>query len=232
MIGAVVLAAGRSRRMGAPKMLLPWGDAAIIERVVGVLAEAGVGEIVVVTGGTHEQVAKVLEKRPLRIARNENYEQGEMLSSVQVGLRQFISGGGTEGWESRVAKGEEAGWESRVAKGEEAGWESRPTREVEAILICLGDQPQIDVQVVRGIMQVYRETGAQLVAPSYHQRRGHPWLVERSLWAEVLSLRPPATLRDFLREHASEIHYLNVDTSSVLADVDTLQDYSSQRPVG
>jgi CTP:molybdopterin cytidylyltransferase MocA len=51
MIGAVVLAAGRSQRMGQPKLILPWGDTTIIGRVVSVLATAQIDEIVVVTGG-------------------------------------------------------------------------------------------------------------------------------------------------------------------------------------
>ena len=32
---AVVPAAGRSRRMGRPKLLLPWGESTIIQQVLG-----------------------------------------------------------------------------------------------------------------------------------------------------------------------------------------------------
>jgi molybdenum cofactor cytidylyltransferase len=34
MITAIILAAGASRRMGQPKMLLPWGNRTVIEQVI------------------------------------------------------------------------------------------------------------------------------------------------------------------------------------------------------
>ena len=46
----------------------------------------------------------------------------------------------------------------------------------------------------------------------------------------VLSLQPPASLRDFLRENAGQIQYLVVDTPSVLQDIDTPEDYQRLRP--
>ena len=51
VIGAVVLAAGKSVRMGKPKMSLPWGKTTVIGQVVTVLVGAGLGEVLVVTGG-------------------------------------------------------------------------------------------------------------------------------------------------------------------------------------
>lgn len=44
----IVLAGGRSTRMGRPKATLPWRGATLLEHVVGVLAEAGAEPIVVV----------------------------------------------------------------------------------------------------------------------------------------------------------------------------------------
>ena len=34
MITAIILAAGRSRRMGQPKMLLPWGETTVLGHVI------------------------------------------------------------------------------------------------------------------------------------------------------------------------------------------------------
>ena len=55
-IAAIVLAAGLWKRMGRRKMLLPWGNTPVVRQVVATLAEAGVGEIVVATGGAREAV--------------------------------------------------------------------------------------------------------------------------------------------------------------------------------
>jgi molybdenum cofactor cytidylyltransferase len=101
---------------------------------------------------------------------------------------------------------------------------------VEAALIALGDQPQIQADVVRKVIQAACTKPAGLIVPSYKMRRGHPWLIRRELWAEVLNLHPPETLRDFMRRHAGDIYYLIVDTPSIVQDLDTPEDYSREKP--
>ena len=57
MIGAIILAAGQSRRMGRNKMLLPFGKSTVIETVVSKVAACErVHDIVVVTGYEHEHI--------------------------------------------------------------------------------------------------------------------------------------------------------------------------------
>jgi molybdenum cofactor cytidylyltransferase len=68
------------------------------------------------------------------------------------------------------------------------------------------------------------------VVPSYRYRRGHPWLIDRTLWFELENLNPSFTLRDFLRKYQDEILYLDVDSPSVLQDLDTPQDYQQYKP--
>ena len=55
-IGAVVLAAGKSERMGEPKMGLPWGATTVIGQVIAVLVGSGLDDVVVVTGGGPERL--------------------------------------------------------------------------------------------------------------------------------------------------------------------------------
>lgn len=100
----------------------------------------------------------------------------------------------------------------------------------EAALVALGDQPQIEAAIVRALVDAYRETRAPLVVPSYHMRRGHPWVLDRSLWPEALSAPARATLRDFLNAHSSRIHYLPVESASILQDLDTPDDYQRSQP--
>lgn len=86
MIGCVVLAAGKSTRMGRPKLRLAWGNTTVIRKVVATLILARVDEIVVVTGGDHHQVEEALVDLPLRCIYNPQYADGEMLVSFKVGL--------------------------------------------------------------------------------------------------------------------------------------------------
>ncbi len=87
MISAIVLAAGESRRMGRPKMLLPWGKSTVLQTVIATFQAARVKDILVVTGGAHTQV-EALIGQTVQTVFNENYAEGEMLSSIQAGLRE------------------------------------------------------------------------------------------------------------------------------------------------
>jgi CTP:molybdopterin cytidylyltransferase MocA len=88
MIPAVVLAAGKSTRMGRTKALLPLGGETFVSRIVHTFRSAGVEDVVVVVGHDSELVSQVLgamEPAP-RVIRNPDYESGQ-LSSILAGLR-------------------------------------------------------------------------------------------------------------------------------------------------
>jgi len=185
---AVVLAAGLSRRMGRPKMILPWGKTTVIGEVVATLRAAGVGDIVVVTGGARELVEAEVTALGVRPVFNSDYANGEMLLSVQAGIQAL------------------------------PGY-------VDSVLTVLGDQPQMEEWVVREVLKIYAMERPNLIVPSYQMRRGHPWLIRKPLWSSLLALKSPATMRDFLEMHQKDIKYFEVDTSSVLKDLDTPEDY-------
>lgn len=86
MIGAIILAAGESRRMGKPKLLLPYGERTIIETVVSNLIQSEAEEILVVLGSDAEKVKKKIKGLPVKTTINPNYREG-MLSSLQWGFQ-------------------------------------------------------------------------------------------------------------------------------------------------
>jgi molybdenum cofactor cytidylyltransferase len=86
-VAAVVLAAGRSRRMGAFKPLLPFGDKTVVETCIDNLRGAGVEEIVVVLGHRAEELRAHLSRLPVRFALNEKMES-EMGASIARGVEQ------------------------------------------------------------------------------------------------------------------------------------------------
>ena len=47
----------------------------------------------------------------------------------------------------------------------------------------------------------------------------------RDWWGELLALPETATLRDFSRAHEDHIRYVEVETDSVLKDIDTPEEY-------
>lgn len=187
MISAIILAAGKSTRMGEQKMLMPWGNTTVLGKVVQTLQNAEVDDIVIVTNS--ELSAKVTHHE-LRIILNDS---NDMLASVQLGLQA-----------------------------------QKPS--AQAALICLGDQPQVEEGTVRRVCDAFQKSGASLIVPSFQMRRGHPWLVARTLWDEILAMQAGSSMREFLNAHASEIEYVNMDTPTILQDLDTPEDYLKYKP--
>jgi len=95
VLSAVILAAGDSSRMGAPKAALvtPRGDS-FIARIVSTLREAPVDDLVIVTGRHHDAVIDALARDrvapPPRMVRNPDPSRGQ-LSSLLVGLDAVVT---------------------------------------------------------------------------------------------------------------------------------------------
>ncbi len=187
-VAAIVLAAGMATRMGKPKVLLPWGEESVLEAIIRRLRLARLDEVVVVTGHWADEVSKVASRLDARVVHNPFYEGGEMLSSLQAGLRAL---------------------DNRFA----------------ACLVVLGDQPQIQGRVIAEVLTAYAEGRGSIVAPSYRMRRGHPIVIDRQHWPELLALPSGASPRDVINAHADQIAYVNVNTDSVVTDIDTPEDY-------
>jgi molybdenum cofactor cytidylyltransferase len=86
MIIAVVPAAGRSRRMGVSKQLLPFAGTTVIGRIVDELRRSRIDEICVVVGHQADRLRQALDGRPVRIVANPDYQRTDMLASIRCGL--------------------------------------------------------------------------------------------------------------------------------------------------
>ncbi len=96
----------------------------------------------------------------------------------------------------------------------------------QAVLVCLGDQPPMEPATLRLILEEGERSGWQrAIIPSYRMRAGHPILIPRSLWLQIMNTTE--SLREVLRNEANRVLYLNVDTPTVLADLDTPDDYAN-----
>jgi molybdenum cofactor cytidylyltransferase len=87
MIPAIVLAAGKSTRMGRPKATLPIGADTFLSRIVRTFHDAGVSEVTIVVGHNAETIMAdpSLAGSGARFAVNRDYESGQ-LSSLVAGL--------------------------------------------------------------------------------------------------------------------------------------------------
>lgn len=195
-VGAVVLAAGLSQRMGQQKLILPWGRHTVIEQVLESLKLGGIDLIVVVTGKSHEILTEKLSGLDVTLAYNPDYSNGSMMTSLQVGI----------------------GALSRL--------------NATSAILALGDQPQILPDTVREVLHASQLDSDKIIVPSWQMRRGHPWVIPARFWKQILSSHKEFTMRDFLKANENLIRYVLVETPTILADLDTPEEYEQQRPSG
>lgn len=92
-IAAIVLAAGTSTRYGGPnKLLLPFSKTTVLRHAVGTVMDAGVQDVLVVTGHQREHIEAALHGLPITFVHNPRYAEGEMVSSIKAGLTQLDRG--------------------------------------------------------------------------------------------------------------------------------------------
>ena len=84
MFSAIVLAAGKSQRMGRPKALLPFRGRTFLENITDAIARSSVQHTIVVVGHHRDEIAARLDLPNLIF--NPDYAQG-MITSFQTGIR-------------------------------------------------------------------------------------------------------------------------------------------------
>jgi molybdenum cofactor cytidylyltransferase len=89
-VGAVILAAGASTRMGVPKQLLQFGGETMLRRAASVALKTGCRPVVVVTSADAAAAREALRGLDVQEARNQQWESG-ISSSVRVGIEAVIT---------------------------------------------------------------------------------------------------------------------------------------------
>lgn len=87
-IPILLLAAGSSTRMGKPKQLLPWGNQTLIEHQIETLLKTD-HPVHVVIGSNSDLIIPVIQKYPINIFINSDWESG-MASSISLGISLII----------------------------------------------------------------------------------------------------------------------------------------------
>jgi CTP:molybdopterin cytidylyltransferase MocA len=92
-----------------------------------------------------------------------------------------------------------------------------------AIVVLLADQPGVTASEVRAVVDGFAETGAPIVRVSYRGSPGHPVLIARDLFGEVMAESGDQGARGVLARHADLVLDVAVDADPP-GDVDTPDD--------
>ena len=84
--GIIILAAGRSARLGSPKQLHPYADKNLLQHSIDVAVESSMKPVIVVLGSEIEEIERKIDNSEVIIAKNPDWESG-MASSVVCGIK-------------------------------------------------------------------------------------------------------------------------------------------------
>ena len=187
-IGAALLAAGSSRRMGTPKGLLPWAGKALLQHQVDVLLAADIGEIVVVLGAAVDDLEDLLiELSRVRVVWNALHDLGRS-GSVAI---------------------------ATLALKERA-----------AIMFCNLDQPLSTRLVGDLIGGAEKAPDYPIAVPTYRGARGHPILIRKELYDEVLTVSESMEgLRAVIRRRTSRIIEVATESANACIGFNTRAEY-------
>ncbi len=195
MIAAIVPAAGRSERMGRPKLILPIGGRTLITRVVGALRDAGADPIVVVVPPSDAPGAAVLAEE-----------------AAQAGGAVVVADPPPPDMRASVERGLDHLSRSRATP---------PT----TLLLAPADSPGLGAALVARILARAEAEPRSIIIPQVHGRRGHPVALPWPLAAEIRDLPAGVGVNALIARYAARVVTLDVDDPGALADLDTPEDY-------
>jgi len=86
----IILAAGRSARLGSPKQLLSYHGKNLLQHTIDTAHESQAGPIIVVLGSDMDEIASNINPLHLTIVKNPDWESG-MSSSIVIGINTLKS---------------------------------------------------------------------------------------------------------------------------------------------
>ena len=96
---------------------------------------------------------------------------------------------------------------------------------LEAVLLCLVDHPAVPAEVVSALIAAFRATRPPVVIPTFKGQRGHPVLIGRALFDELLGLSPEAGANSIIRKYRNATQFVEVGDAGILLDVDDPETY-------
>jgi molybdenum cofactor cytidylyltransferase len=194
-ISGILLAAGESKRMGKPKLLLNLGESNIINTTIENLLKSKIFELIIVLGHEAQNIESSLSSQDKRIkfVTNKNYREG-MSTSIKCGVL-------------------------------------TASKDSEAFLIALGDQPLISPKIINRLIEKYQSSGVGIITVMHQSLRGHPVIISKKYVQEILSLNGDIGARDLLKQHLDDTASINIESSEEFFDIDRTQDYGELKRI-
>lgn len=195
---AIILAAGTSSRMegGRHKLLLPLHDRPVLAHVLDAVLASKSRPILLILGHQAIQVR----------SRIVQYTGHTSISIIEN-------------------KDYKEGMSTSLRLGIQALGTYDNGQHIDSILVLLGDQPLISARLLDTLIDTFRQTGKNIVAPLYNGKRGNPVLFGKSLFDELTLVSGDEGGRSVLNRHKEETATVEVGDIQASYDVDTWEAY-------
>ena len=192
---AIIPAAGLSRRMGQPKLLMKLGGRTVIERLIDTLAHPEIVETVIVFRKDDVALAEVLQrlKNPALRTVQPDVDPPDMRASVQQGLDSITS--------------------------------RHHPHPSDAWLLIPADHPILDSEVLDELIEAWHTTDEDILVPEHAGRSGHPTFFRWSLAARIPSIPADRGLNWLRTAPDLRVRKFPVNSNTILLDMDTPDDY-------
>lgn len=190
---AVVPAAGLSRRMGQPKLVMDLLGKPVVQRLLEALDQRELVATAIVMRRSDKDLQKAVS--PLKaLAVLPDVDPPDMRTSVEHGLSAL---------------------EEQFQPEPRDGW-----------LLIPADHPILDVETLRQLVSAWDQTGADVLVPWHDGRPGHPTFFRWSLTARVPLIPRGRGINWLLTVPGVDVETVEVDSDSVLLDLDTPEDFA------
>lgn len=192
---AIVPAAGLSRRMGQPKLVMNLGGKTVIERLLTTLSHPAVTETVVVFRRDDGNLANTIDS--LNSANVQTVQPEidppDMRTSVEHAIKSIPT---------------------RHSPRPGDGW-----------MLIPADHPVLDVRVLDELISAWQTTDEDILIPQHGGQNGHPTFFRWALTERLDEIPADCGLNWLRTAPAIRIRKLPVDSDSILLDLDTPDDY-------
>ena len=97
--------------------------------------------------------------------------------------------------------------------------------DVGGVLVLPVDLPLVAAETARAVVAAFRAAPGPLFLPFHNGVAGHPVLLGRELFTEVLDSPLDEGIRSLIMEHSADLREVAVTDPGILIDIDTPDDY-------
>jgi molybdenum cofactor cytidylyltransferase len=90
----------------------------------------------------------------------------------------------------------------------------------DGIVLCLVDHPAVSGEVIRTLKERFESACAPVLIPTHQAQRGHPVVISKVLFPELLSLQSEEPANMVIRKHRDATQFVEVADPGILLDVD------------